>query len=214
MAASIRSIDTMQATRTVGFDLDLTLVDSADGIVATYLAMARRLGRTVDAESVRATIGIPLEASCALLVPGQDAEAVRIYRELYPSLGVAGPLLLPGARAALDAVRALGDRVGLVTAKIESAARLLLDHVDLAVDIIAANRYAEEKGRALVELGAWAHVGDHPGDVIGARTAGIFAVGVTTGSHDADALRAAGADVVLASLEELPAWLDSAAPAG
>lgn len=201
----------MEATRTVGFDLDLTLVDSADGIVATYLAMARRLGRVVDPQDVRQTIGIPLEETCALLVPGDEVEGVRVYRELYPVTGVAGTVLLPGARQALDAVRAHGGRVALITAKIESAARLLLEHVQLEVDVIAADRYAEEKGAALLELEAWAHVGDHSGDIIGARTAGILAVGVTTGSHDADALRAAGADVIMASLQEFPAWLDGAA---
>jgi phosphoglycolate phosphatase len=202
------------ANQTVGFDLDLTLVDSADGIVATFLAVAHHFGRAVDPEAVRATIGIPLEESCALLLPGVAAESVVRYRELYPSLGVAGVRLLPGARAALDAVHAQGQRVAVVTAKIESAARLLLDRVGLDVDVVVADRYAETKGAALVELGAWAHVGDHPGDIVGARTAGIVAVGVTTGTHDGAALRAAGADVVLASLEGFPAWLDSATPGG
>ena len=209
-------MDAAQGTSagTVGFDLDLTLVDSADGIVATFLATARRLGQVVDAEDLRATIGIPLETACALHLPEVAEEAVRIYRELYPTTGVAGTRLLPGARAALDAVHERGDLVAVVTAKIESAARLLLEHVDLAVDVIAADRYAEGKGLALVELGAWALVGDHPGDMIGARTAGVVAVGVTSGSHDADALRAAGADVVLETLEDFPDWLEAVSAEG
>jgi len=195
---------------TVGFDLDLTLVDSADGIVATYVAAARSVGREVDPNAVRATIGIPLEESCRLLLPGVDEEAVIAYRQLYPRLGVRATRLLPGARAAVDAVRERGGRAAVVTAKIESAARLLLDHVGLEVDIIAADRYAEAKGAALVELDAWALVGDHPGDMVGAGTAGALAVGVTTGSHGEAALRAAGADVVFASLLAFPGWLEAA----
>src|SRR5581483_10806266 len=39
--------------------------------------------------------------------------------------------------------------------------------------------------------------------------AGVFAVGVTSGADDAAALRAAGADVVLGSVAELPTWLSS-----
>lgn len=39
-----------------------------------------------------------------------------------------------------------------------------------------------------------------------AHGAGAVAVGVTTGANDEAALRRAGADVVLPSLEEFPAW--------
>jgi uncharacterized protein len=44
--------------------------------------------------------------------------------------------------------------------------------------------------------------------MVGATAAGAVAVGVTTGSHEATALRAAGADVVLADLRDFPHWLD------
>ncbi|MGC5411875.1 HAD family hydrolase, partial [Streptomyces sp. DT225] len=47
------------------------------------------------------------------------------------------------------------------------------------------------------------------GDVRGARAANAVPVGVTTGPCDAEELRAAGADVVLTSLMELPAWLEA-----
>ena len=45
-------------------------------------------------------------------------------------------------------------------------------------------------------------VGDTPHDVEAAHGAGAVAVGVATGHFDAQALRDAGADYVLASLEE------------
>lgn len=53
------------------------------------------------------------------------------------------------------------------------------------------------------------YVGDHTGDVRGARTAEALSVAVTTGPCDADELRAAGADVILQNLTEFPAWLDA-----
>ena len=40
-----------------------------------------------------------------------------------------------------------------------------------------------------------------------ARAAGAVALGVATGANDEAALTAAGADEVLASLEDFPAWL-------
>jgi len=193
----------------VGFDLDLTLVDSADGIVATFVETARRLETYVDPEAVRALIGVPLEATCeALLPPHLVADGVRTYRELYPMLGVPGTTLLPGAAEAVSAVNHHGGRAVVVSAKIEPAVLAVLDHVGLEVDDAVGSLFAEAKGLALREHGASAHVGDHPADMLGARAAGAVAVGVTTGSHDAAALRGAGADVVLADLRDFPQWLD------
>ena len=53
------------------------------------------------------------------------------------------------------------------------------------------------------------YVGDHTGDVRGARTAGAVSVAVTTGPCDEAELRAAGADVILRDLTEFPEWLRS-----
>ncbi|MGH8776530.1 MAG: ATP-dependent sacrificial sulfur transferase LarE [Jiangellaceae bacterium] len=193
----------------VGFDLDLTLVDSADGIVATFVETARRLDVTVDPAAVQRLIGVPLEATCEALLPADvAASAVELYRELYPTLGVPGTTLLPGAAEAVDAVRAHGGRAVVVSAKIERAVRAVLDHVTLDVDEAVGGLYAEAKGEALRAVGAVAHVGDHPADMIGARAAHAAAVGVTTGFHDAAALQSAGADVVLADLRDFPRWLD------
>src|ERR671910_432750 len=193
----------------VGFDLDLTLVDSADGIVATFVETARRLETYVDPDVVRALIGVPLEATCeALLPPHLVADGVQTYRGLSPTMGVPGTPLLPGAAEAVSAGNRHGGRAVVVSAKIEPAVLAVLDHVGLDVDDAVGSLFAEAKGLALREHGASAHVGDHPADMIGARTAGAVAVGVTTGSHDAAALERAGADVVLTDLRAFPQWLD------
>jgi phosphoglycolate phosphatase len=191
----------------VGFDLDLTLVDSADGITASYVAAARRVGVDIDPAELRPLIGLPLPETMGRFVPAQSlAEAVSAYREVYPELGVPASKLLPGAAEAIDAVVQGGGRVIVVSAKIESAVRLVLAHVGLTVHDVVGERFAETKGDALREHNAAVHVGDHPGDMIGARAAGSYAVGVTTGSHDAVALRVAGADVVFADLLDFPYW--------
>ena len=165
----------------VGFDLDLTLVDSADGIVATFVATAQRLGVAVDAEGVRATIGVPLEDAMARFLPAHLADdGVRIYRELYPTMGVSPTTLMPGAVEAVAAVHSHGGRAVVVSAKIQSAVEAVLQHVGLDVDDAVGDLYAEAKGDALSADGAVAHVGDHPADMVGATAAGAVAVGVTT----------------------------------
>jgi len=195
----------------VGFDLDLTLVDSADGIIATFRATAEEFGYGIEADDVRPQIGLALEETVATLMPGLDVDTgVARYRALYPELGVPPTVVLPGAHDAIAAVRRQGGRAVVVSAKYAPAVRQTLDYVGLEVDDVVGDRYGEAKGVALQERGASAHVGDHPGDMVGARAAGATAVGVTTGSHDALALREAGADVVFPDLLDFPYWLADA----
>jgi phosphoglycolate phosphatase-like HAD superfamily hydrolase len=52
-------------------------------------------------------------------------------------------------------------------------------------------------------------VGDTIPDIAAAIAAGAMAVGVATGPVPAAELAAAGADVVLTTLTEFPAWLDA-----
>ncbi|MGC5017041.1 HAD family hydrolase [Micromonospora sp. DT47] len=193
----------------VGFDLDMTLVDSRPGIAATYRALTALTGVPVDAELAVSRLGPPLRTEIGLWFPPEGVEeAVRIYRELYPAYAITPTVPLPGARQAVDAVHALGGRVMVVTSKIGRLARLHLDHLGLAVDELAGDLFAEEKATALREHGAGLYVGDHVADMTAAGAAGIPGIGVATGPCTEDELRAAGANLVLDDLTGFPAALD------
>jgi phosphoglycolate phosphatase len=158
----------------VGFDLDMTLVDSADGILATLEAVGAELGVTLDRSAARASIGLPLETVCAgWLSPELVAAGVRRYRELYPYVGIPATTLMPGAAGAVRAVRERGGRSLVVSAKVEPAVRAVLEHVGLEVDAVEGGRYGAEKGEALRRHGALAYVGDHRGDVRGPGRRGL-----------------------------------------
>ena len=193
----------------VGFDLDMTLVDSSEGIVTTVQAALAEWGVSVTRADIWPALGLPLEVILRPHLPaGQVDAATARYRELYPAIGVPLTHLLPGAVEALAAVRALHGTVVVVSAKHEPAVRLVLDHVGVDPDVVVGNLFGADKAVALRENGVSVYVGDHTGDVEGALAAGAASVGVTTGPVDAETLRAAGAAVVISSLAELPAWLD------
>ncbi|PNE35950.1 HAD family hydrolase [Streptomyces noursei] len=194
---------------TVGFDLDMTLIDSRPGIKAAYEALAARTGTHIDADAAVTRLGPPLEQEIRRWFPEERvAEISDVYRELYPAHAVAGTLAMPGAREAVDAVHAAGGRAIVVTAKYEPNAKLHLSHLDIAADAVIGSLWAEAKAEALREHGAHVYVGDHTGDVRGARTAGALSVAVATGPCGADELRAAGAQVLLDDLTAFPSWLD------
>ncbi|MBL6276684.1 HAD family hydrolase [Micromonospora fiedleri] len=194
---------------TVGFDLDMTLVDSRPGIAATYRALTAQTGVSVDAEAAVSRLGPPLRTEIARWFPSDQVdEAVRIFRELYPAYAITPTVPLPGARAALDTVRERGGRVVVVTSKLGRLARLHLDHLGMAVDELAGDLFAEEKAAALREHGATYYVGDHVADMVAAKAAAVPGIAVATGPCSVDELRAAGAAAVLPDLTGFPAALD------
>ncbi|MEU5903985.1 HAD hydrolase-like protein [Micromonospora sp. NPDC047527] len=194
---------------TVGFDLDMTLVDSRPGIAATFRALTAKTGVPVDADLAVSRLGPPLRTEIAHWFPPEEIEsAVRVYRELYPAYAITPTVPLPGAREAIDAVHAQGGRVLVVTAKMGRLARLHLDHLGLTVDELAGDLFAEQKATALREHDATHYVGDHVADMAAAQAAGVPGIGVATGPCSPDELRAAGANVVLDELTEFSAALN------
>jgi phosphoglycolate phosphatase len=197
-------------TAAVGFDLDMTLIDSRPGIKAAYQALTAQTGVYVDADLAVSRLGPPLRRELSHWFPADRVEeAVTTYRALYAEHAIEPTVPMPGAREALEAVRALGLRVVIVTSKLGRLAHLHLDHLGLTADEVAGDLFASGKGAALREYGVRWYVGDHEGDMIAARTASVPGIGVATGPCSAGELRAAGAAYVLADLTGFPALLGS-----
>ncbi|GHB42909.1 hydrolase [Streptomyces cirratus] len=194
---------------TVGFDLDMTLIDSRPGIRANYLALSAETGTFIDADEAVTRLGPPLEEEIARWFPEEQIPAmVDRYREIYATHAIHSTPAMPGAREAIKAVQGLGGRAIVVTAKNEPNARMHLEHLGIEPDAVIGWLWAEAKAEALREYGAQVYVGDHVGDVRGARAAGAVSVSVPTGPCPEPELLAAGADVVLTDLTELPEWLE------
>jgi len=191
----------------VGFDLDMTLIDSRPGILATLAALSEETGVPIDGELVVSRLGPTLESEMSEWYPAEEVPGVSDrFRELYTEFGVPGCDPLAGAKDALAAVRGAGGRTIVITAKYEPNAVRCLEYVGLEVDDVIGWRYGPDKALTLTEQGAAAYVGDTPTDIVAAHTAGAVGIAVPTGPHPPEELRAAGADVVLDSLREFPAW--------
>ncbi|GFJ90045.1 hypothetical protein Prum_036870 [Phytohabitans rumicis] len=116
----------------VGFDLDMTLVDSRPGIAAAFRALSAQTGVYVDADAAVTRLGPPLRHELRIWFPPERVEeAVDAYRALYPAYAITPSVLLPGAAEAVGAVRDLGGEVVVVTSKLGRLARLHLDHLGL-----------------------------------------------------------------------------------
>lgn len=191
----------------IGFDLDLTLIDSRAAIMAAWTAVAAEFGVRIDLEDVDQRMGIKLEDEVAYWFPAESRQqAAASYRRHYVRLAPTLTTLLPGAETALAAVREAGERAVIITAKHPVSVEPSLAAVGIKPDDLFAHVHGPEKAAVLVKIHAMAYIGDTPADMTAAQTAGVVAVGVPTGSFSARELRDSGAQVVLPSLLDFPAW--------
>jgi phosphoglycolate phosphatase len=195
----------------VGFDLDMTLLDSRPGITASMRALSAETGVPIDVDVVLNRLGPKLEVELAEWFPRADVPAAcDLYRKHYYEHCVdGGTLLFAGARASVDAVRAHNGSVLIVTAKSERLSYRCLDEVGVEPDVVVGHVHGDEKRDALRAHAARVYVGDTIPDVRAGIDAGAAAVAVATGMHTAQQLADAGATVVMPTLEEFPAWLDA-----
>jgi len=194
----------------VGFDLDMTLINSRPAILASFAGVGRDTGTAIDLDAVDRRLGIKLDDELAYWFPPDEIDAAAsLYRRHYLRLAGQMTTVLPGAHEALAAVRAVGQRVVVITAKHSVSAEPSLRAVGLSVDELFTMVHGPEKAAVLRRVGAMAYVGDTPPDMAAAVQAGVWAVGVTTGSFSGEDLAGAGAEVVLGSLEGFPDWYRS-----
>ncbi|MFI9383988.1 HAD family hydrolase [Kutzneria sp. NPDC052558] len=194
---------------TVGFDLDMTLIDARPGVAAAIDQVGAEFGVALDGADFASRLGPPLQDM--FRDAGMDEAIIPAlmdrYRALYPTVVIATTVAMPGADEAMAAVRELGGRVVVITGKYEPNARLHVEALGWEIDHLRGELWSSAKGTVLREQGAAIYVGDHVGDMQGALEADAVAVAVTTGPCSRRELVDAGAEVVLTSLNEFPAWL-------
>lgn len=185
----------------------MTLADTRSGIAAVYDELSARLGVLIDSKAIITRLGPPLEQELAnWLPPAAIPEAVRLFREIYPELGVPVHTAMAGAAEAIEAVRAQGGRIIVVTGKNLRDATSTVELLGLAVDEVVGAVFGADKGSALARFGAAAYVGDHVADIEAARAGGAVSVTVATGPYTLGELRDHGADVALGDLTEFADW--------
>lgn len=203
------------------FDLDGTLTDSAEGIVASFRHALTEIGADVPPGDLAGRIvGPPMHQTLKGLGLGERVDdAIAAYRADYTSRGWAMNSTFDGIPELLADLRAAGVRLAVATSKAEPTARRILDHFGLAdyFDVIAGasvdgsrSSKADVLAHALGQLHPLPErvimVGDRAHDVEGAAEHGIGTVVVGWGYGAADFLepeQAAAAAAHVASVSAL-----------
>jgi phosphoglycolate phosphatase len=211
------------------FDCDGTLVDSQANIVRAMNDSFARLGLAEpDPHAVRRVVGLSLVEAMQMLLPEADsglhARLAENYKHAFQRLRADLRLdpepLFAGVAELLEALRADGWLLAVATGKSDRGLKLVLEHHGLFerfVSLQTADRHPSKPDPSML-LACLADAGVGPGNacIIGDTVfdigmgvaAGVRAIGVDWGYHEADELVEAGAVAVAADAVHLKRLLD------
>ncbi|RMG30447.1 MAG: HAD family hydrolase [Gammaproteobacteria bacterium] len=209
--------------RLIVFDWDGTLIDSRDLIVACMQAAIREvdLPPRTDAQ-VADIIGLGLREAVETLYPEVSAERRAAMIDRYRRHWLARQhecRLFPGARETLERLHQAGFLLAVATGKSRAGLERSLQETGLA-RLFSSTRCADETaskpdprmlheilGELDVPASAAILVGDTEYDLEMARRAGVAALGVCYGVHEATRLSRHRPLAILDRITRLPDWL-------
>lgn len=213
--------------RSATFDLDGTLVDSIPDLAAACHAMLAELGqppRTDD--DIHRFVGkgmAVLVERCLTWTAAPEASlleaGIAAFRRHYADINGRASTVYPGVVDGLEAFRALGLPLGVVTNKPAAFTAPLLERMGLAAYfevVISGDTLAFKKPRpepllhacALLatEPGLNLHVGDSLNDIESARAAGCPVICVPYGYNEGRPVDSADCDALVSDLVAAARW--------
>lgn len=207
--------------KTVIFDLDGTLTDSAEGIINSVRLVMDHFGIPIPGMDVlRTFVGPPLHDMFVKHGIPEDKvdEAIRIFRGRYTTIGKFENTPYPGIRDLLQMLKEYGYQLYVATSKPEPQAVEILQHFELVqyFDRICGasldrSRITKEEVLQYLLTNAPSEdpvmIGDTVYDIVGAAALGIPTIGVSWGYGSVTDMENAGAIAIVHSVSELLALL-------
>ena len=207
--------------KTVLFDLDGTITDSAPGIVNSVAYTLDKYGIPYnDKKELEVFIGPPLAKQFELFCGFSEEEsyrAVDVYREYYSDRGIFENSVYEGIVSMLKRLKEDGYKVVVATSKPERMAKIIAEHFDIekyfdfiggahmdgrrtdkkeVIEYVLANSNVSDHDEVIM-------VGDRKYDVIGAHELGIKCIAVLFGYGSKKELTEAGADYMAETPEKV-----------
>lgn len=206
------------------FDLDGTLLDTLPDLVVLTNTSLEAFGlppRTTD--EIHSFVGNGAKALIYQAVP-EDTDAqiteqvMQRWKDLYSTVGNQLTKPYPHIVETIRDLKRRGVKVGVLSNKFDAGVQAAVDEYLPGLFDVSHGESDEIPRKpnpagllySISELESdpqhTVYIGDSPGDILTARNAGTYAIGVGWGYHTADELREADADAVIMDARELVSW--------
>ncbi|MDL4839281.1 pyrophosphatase PpaX [Aquibacillus rhizosphaerae] len=203
--------------RTILFDLDGTLIDTNELIIASFThTLNKYAGKSYTREQILDFIGPPLVDSFKKVDPVRVDELVQTYRDHNLSNHDSYVVAYPTVVDTMIKLKQAGFQLGIVTTKVKSTAEMglsltgLTDFFEVLIgleDVTHAKPHPEPIIKALTELNAHPAttlmVGDNYHDIEAGKNAGTKTAGVAWTIKGREALEAYQPDYMLEEMSDL-----------
>ena len=190
------------------FDMDGTIGNTQEGIFKSTIYAFEKLGVSIDDsyESLRRVIGPPLVYAYMEYfgLSESDAEKARdLYRERYSVTGIYEMKLYDGMEKTLKALKNIGVKLAVVSAKPQEFIDRIVPHfgLDKYIDLnVGVTMHEKDTSKVhlikravdhfgITDISEAVMVGDRMYDLDGAAELGIDGIGVSYGFGDIDELK-------------------------
>lgn len=199
---------------TIIFDFDDTIVSTKHKHIRSFIEAAKKSGLTIKKEEVKKIYGLPTLVMLEKIFPDEtkstlkkiSLEKDKAYRKIVHSEGIK---LLPGIKSLLEHIRKKGVKTGIMSADKSKNIKLVLRKngiLEYFEEIIGADVVSSHKPnpdglqktakKMKVKSKNCVFVGDSEYDMLAAKRAKMFAVGITTGFYSKKKLQEKGAKLV------------------
>ena len=207
--------------KTIFFDLDGTITDSAPGIMNSIkYALEKNHLPMLSEEQLRSFIGPPLRGQFCKVCGLADEESARMvedYREYYRDKGIFENNVYDGVIEMLEKLRKKGFRLAIATSKPEKYAKIIMDHFHLTKYFACVAGMEMDGGRGtkaqvityalekndITDKSKVLMIGDREHDVIGAHENGLDCLGILYGFGSRKEFEEAGADYIRENVEDI-----------
>lgn len=208
----------MKSTNCVLFDLDGTLLDTYDLVTKSFQHTIRQhFGKEIKAEEILPYFGEPLWVTMERFSKEEAGNLIKTYREFNLAHHDDLAVLFPGTRETLEAIKAKGIPIGIVTSKVKLTAlrglelfnlKPLIDVCIALEDCTSHKPHPEPILNALEALDIASRdnvlmVGDSPFDIQCAHNAGVKSAAVGWSIIPEEVILAEKPDYIIHNLQEV-----------
>jgi len=187
----------------LSFDLDNTLINNRDGIVASFNYALNKYNLPIlEKTEIEYMIGTPLTEMFDSITNYNSSKLVIAFREYYGTKGIYQASVLPGIKSKLKELYELSFTLGVITSKKQEMAKRILEILKIMKYfdyVIGETEETKELGKLDPKLKSMLEknypeyyiviIGDHPKDVMLSNHLNRPFIGVLTGYHSAEQLK-------------------------